>query len=76
MKKQKKKLSERHEPVVSSAPQAAVVAGLAVGAAGLTPGGGWVAVVGSQRFVEVVQHRQVSGGGVRGGTLPQDDQLC
>ena len=42
-------------PVVSGAAQAAVVAGLAVNAAGFTPGGGRVAVVRSDRLVKVVQ---------------------
>lgn len=41
-------------PVISSAPQAAVVAGLAVDAAGLTPGGGGVPVVSSNWFIKVV----------------------
>lgn len=38
-------------PVISSAAQAAVVAGLAVDAAGLTPGGGGVPVVSSNWFI-------------------------
>lgn len=41
-------------PVISSAPQATVVAGLAVDAAGLTPGGGGVPVVSSNWFIKVV----------------------
>lgn len=41
-------------PVVTSAAQAAVVAGLAVDTAGLTPGGGGVAAVSSDWFVEVI----------------------
>lgn len=41
-------------PVVTRAAEAAVVAALAVDAAGLTPGRGGTAVVRSQRFVEVV----------------------
>lgn len=41
-------------PVISSVPQAAVVAGLAVDAAGFTPGGGRVAVVGSDWFIKVI----------------------
>lgn len=41
-------------PVVTNAAQAAVVAGLAVDTAGLTPGGGGGAVVTSDWFIEVV----------------------
>lgn len=62
-------------PVVTSAAQAAVVAGLAVDTAGLTPGGGGVAVVRSGGFVQVVHDGQVGGRGVGGGTLQQDDSV-
>lgn len=41
-------------PVVSRAPQAAVVADLAVDATGLTPGRGGMAMVGSDWFIKVV----------------------
>lgn len=62
-------------PVITSAAQAAVVAGLAVDTAGLTPGGGGVAVVRSGGFVQVVHDGQVGGRGVGGGTLQQDDSV-
>lgn len=48
-------------PVITSAAQAAVVTGLTVDAAGLTPGGGGVAVVSSDWFVKVVHDSQVGG---------------
>lgn len=41
-------------PVITSVTQAAVVAGLAVDAAGLTPGGGGVPVLSSDWFIKVV----------------------
>lgn len=41
-------------PVVTNAAQAAMVAGLAVDTAGLTPGGGGGAVVTSDWFIKVV----------------------
>lgn len=41
-------------PVITSATQAAVVTGLAVDTAGLTPGGGRVGMVGSYWFIKVV----------------------
>lgn len=59
-----------HLPVISRAAQAAVVAGLAVDAAGFAPaGGGWGAVEGTHRLVQVLQDGQVGGGGVCGGAL-------
>lgn len=62
-------------PVVSSAAQAAVVAGLAVHAAGLAPGGGRVRVVRSYRLVQViVDDGQVGGGRMGGGALQENDK--
>lgn len=52
-----------------------MVAGLAVDTAGLTPGGGGVAVVRSGGFVQVIHDGQVGGRGVGGGTLQQDDSV-
>lgn len=46
-----------------------MVAGLAVDTAGLTPGGGGMAVVSSHWFIEVVHDSQVGGRRVGGGTL-------
>lgn len=61
-------------PVITSAAQAAVVAGLAVDTAGLTPGGGGVAVVSSDWFVKVVQDSQVGGRGMGRCALQEDDR--
>lgn len=41
-------------PLVTSASQTAVVAGLAVNTAGLTPGGGRMSMVSSDWFIEVL----------------------
>lgn len=56
-------------PVLSSAAQAAVVAGLAVDAAGFAPAGGGRAVERAHRLVQVLHDGQVGGGGVGGGAL-------
>lgn len=60
-----------HLPIVSGATQAAVVAGLAVDAAGFAPAGGDLAMGRPNRLFQVLEVGQVGGGGVCGGALQE-----